>query len=88
MLKWCIPLSLERSPPLTSRTNSAPPLVAMPFAQPTASRTSHAWRPLQSPYCDPRRLDYVGAARPGRRHDASRDCSINQDGRVASRRVV
>jgi len=69
--------TLERSPLPTSRTYSVRPPVATRSASPVASCTSRAWRPLQSPYCDPRRLDYADAARPGRPRDPNRDCLSN-----------
>ena len=51
--KCCTPLSLERSPALTSMTYIARPPVGTRSVSPIAPRTSHAWRPLQPPYSDP-----------------------------------
>jgi hypothetical protein len=44
-LKCCIPLSVERSPPLTSKTYIARPPRGTRSASPVASRKSHTWRP-------------------------------------------
>lgn len=52
-LKCCTPLSLERSPALTSMTYIARPPAGTRSVSPIAPRTSHAWRPLQPPYSDP-----------------------------------
>src|SRR4051794_9908493 len=51
-LKCCIPLSPEPSPPLKSRTY-------------TVRRPRPSSAEPRSRSCDPRRLDYVDAARPG-----------------------
>jgi hypothetical protein len=48
-LKCCTPLSLERSPALTSMTDTARPPAGTRSVSPIAPRTSHTWRPLQPP---------------------------------------
>ena len=73
--KCCTPLSLERSPALTSMTYIARPPVGTRSVSPIAPRTSHAWRHFNRHTAIRLRVSGEDFVRPGRGHDTNRDCS-------------